>query len=980
MRAATLRLRFRPHGLARCWFLAAFATAWLAQTGWGAAPTVTGYVSQSWETDDGLPHNVVERVAQDRVGYLWVATEAGLARFDGRDFRVYAVPGGSETHRRNVRDFTLLPDGRVLFLPATGGVMQVRNGVVSVHPISHVRFDGPLLQIHAEPGGAIWLEVGQGLARWDHGHVERFGAAQGIDRRSLHFSWATDAGGRTWIAGADFVGYYDAGRLVRLKVPAGVVYRIAPARHGGPWVYGDALFRLEHGRLVKVAGPGWPPSRASVRCLFEDSSGMLWLGTSDAGLFRFDGKSYQSVPGVERGIESVTEDREGDIWLGTDGGGLRRLRPKSSTFVGLPVTSVAAGADGTLWFAGGLNGVIRRRGRAVSPFPVTFAGVRENVIAVCTDARQRVWLGTSGGVFRLDPADPAHAVRIDGAIRGVHVLFAARNGDVWADGTERFGVYRHGRFISRRHELARGEKVTAMAQGPAGPVWLGTSHGTLYSSRGDRLVRAGLPGARWGAIHALLAEPSGALWIGAAEGLVWYAHGRARRITPAEGLPDPVVLQLLEDPADLWVATPRGLFRIARADLAALLAGTRARVTPVAYGPDQGLSGISPIANEIPAACAAGGGNLWFCTYKGAVGIATERVQHDPVPPPVLIQEVRIDHHVVPVPRRLRVPPGPRRLEFQFAALSFAAPERVELRHELEGFDTDWIDTAPDRIARYDKLPPGNYRLRVIASNGEGVWNKAGAGLAITVLPAWWQTAWFRLAAVFAFAALIAGGARYWSHRKLKERLERLEREHALEQERARIARDMHDELGGTVTGINLTVQRLRDAAGAGGGGLVDVLDRRVRRLSVELDRVVWTVSPNHGSLDQLATYLERFARNLLADSPVRCRVHGRETIPARPVSPEIQHHVLAAVKEAVNNVLKHARATAVVIELGYVDGTLTVVIRDDGAGFDAAAQEYSDRNGLRNLQSRMEEMGASFALRSAPGAGTAVTLRVPLA
>lgn len=944
--------------------------------------TPADFVSRHWVTDDGLPHNVVLRVQQDSVGYLWLATMAGLARFDGQEFKVFAVPGSPPSHHRNVRDFAVRPDGTVYFLPATGGVLQVKNGVVSVLPISAQLADDVLLQIYVEPSGAIWLEAGQGLVRCENNRLERFGEADGVNRRALHFSWVTDEQGRTWVAGADFLGYYDAGKLVRMKVPTGVVYRIAPARAGGFWVYSDALYKWENGALTPIAGAAWPARGASARCLFEDQAGVLWIATSRAGVFRYDGRGYEAVPNIESGVESVTDDREGDIWLGTDGGGLRRLRPKSFAFVEVPVTSVTEASDGTMWFAGMAAGVVRRVGAAQDTLPLAAGRLPLYVIAVCADHRGQIWVSTMTGIYQFPEDDPTHIRRVDGSLRRAPLLFAAENGDMWAAGQGRFGYYRGDTFVPLRKPLAPGEEVTAIAQTPGGPIWVGTAHGNLYRIAGDDVVPIALPTeAHGGTIHALLPDTADRLWIATTEGLVLMDGPRVRRFTVADGLMDDVILQLLaDDLGHLWVTTPRGLFRIARSDLMSLAHGSGGPITIVAYGPEQGLAGISPITNEHPSTCADRRGMLWFCTYKGAIGIAARRANHDAPSTPVLVKEVRIDDRSVEASGALRIPAGEHRIEFHFAALSFAAPQRVQLRHQLEGYDNGWVDTAPDRIARYAKVPPGDYRLRVIASNSEGVWNERSVELAVTVLPGWWQTVWFRAAAVLAFAALVGGSARYWAQRKLKARLDRLEREHALEKERARIARDMHDELGGSVTGINLTVQRLRGTNDGEMKSLLDLLDRRVRRLTVELERVVWTVSPKHGSLEQLASFIERFAHNLLAESPVLCRVHGRESIPALPVNPDVQHHVLAVTKEAINNVLKHSRATAVVIDLSYRDESFGITIRDDGIGFDPKAQEFSDRNGLQNMRTRVAEIGGTLDIRSAPGSGTAVTIQLRLA
>jgi signal transduction histidine kinase/ligand-binding sensor domain-containing protein len=955
----------------------------LAAPGRGGAdaappPRAVEYVSRSWLTDDGLPYNVVSRVEQDSTGYLWLATMAGLTRFDGREFKVFALPGESATRGHNIRDFAILPDGTILFLPAQGGVLEVRHDLITKHPLSQQLGNEPLLQIFAESGGAIWLEAGTGLARWKNGHLERFGDAEGINRRSQHFSWATDERGRIWVAGADFLGFYRDGHLVRTEVPAGTIYRVAPSRTGGVWVYGNGLYKCIDEKLVRVASAPWPGDRASARCLFEDRAGGLWVATSRLGVFHFDGQTFAAIPNVEPGVEFVTEDREGDIWLATDGGGIRRLRPKAFTLVDAPVTSVAADSEGAVWFAGLAAGIIRQSTGGMDVFPARVGRVPVHVVAVCADAAGQLWVSTTSGIFRCATRDPAHLHRVDSSLKAAHVLFADARGLVWVAAGSRFGYFREDTFHPVKG-LAAGDEVTAMGERPGGQLWVGTLRGGVYANTGENLTPVRLAGVN-GTVHAFLSEADGSCWIGTAAGLVFVGDGQIRRFTPAEGLPDGGIMELLPDTiGNLWIATPRGLFRLSRSELLARDATGGPRINAVAYGAEQGLVGISPITSENPTTCRDAAGTLWFCTYKGGIGIDPSRVPRDLVPPPVLVKEVRLGDRTVDPRPGLRISPGADRLEFRLAVLSFSAPQRVQIRHQLVGFDDDWIDTPPDRVARYTRLPPGDYRLKVTACNSEGIWNRTGAELAFIVLPAWWQTLWFRAAAVLGFAAIVGAAVRFWAHRKLRARLDRLEREHALEQERARIARDMHDELGGSVTSINLAVQRLRDLPGAGANGVVDVLDRRVRRLSVELDRVVWTVSPKHGSLEQLAAFIERFAQSLLKDSGVACRVHGGGNIPPWPVGPDIQHHVLAVTKEAINNVVKHARATAVVIELAVREQDFAVTIQDNGIGFDPIAPEYSDRNGLQNMRTRIAALRGTLAFRIAEGGGTAVCLQVPV-
>lgn len=947
-----------------------------------AVPESDDYVSRGWITDQGLPHNVVTRIQQDRDGFLWLATPAGLTRFDGREFKIFRPPDRGKSGGRNIRDLAVLDDGSVLFLPASGGVWQIRQRVLSEHPVSRDLSGDTLRELHAEPHGALWFGTAQDVVRWDAGRIERFGSAQGIHRRATAFSWATDESGRTWIGGPDFVGYYRDGKLVPVEQTNGIGYRVAPARGGGVWIWGSGLRRCRVDRLEPVADTPWPAGQSSVRSLFEDSDGILWVGTSRSGAFRFDGHQFESLPGVGASVEQFAVDHEDSLWVATDGNGILRFRTKVFSIVEGAVSSVCEDDTGAVWFAAGPAGVLRWEKDVVQSFPYSVGRPRTAlpVTAVCADPRGSLWLATPFGLFQTSTRDPHTTRRINPGQRGLRNLFCASNGDVWVAGDGALGWYHGETFTPLDDGPKENDAVIAMAEQPAGRMWLGTMRGKLFEViDGHARLAALTPEVAGAAIHAVLPDSSGAVWLGTAEGLVLAADGKTRRFTEADGLPDDIVLQLLPGGADhLWLGTPRGLFRVARAELLARAQGG-ALINPIAHGPEQGLSGISPVANHFPSAWRDRHGTLWFCTYRGGIGIHPERLAHDAPPPPVLIDELRINDQAVRPGDHLRVPTGAEQMVFRFAALSFAAPEHVRLRHRLEGFESDWVDTAPDRTARYAKLPPGDYRLQVTACNSEGTWNQGGANFAFTVLPAWWQTPWFSVAVVVVSVGCIGGAVRFWSQRKLRAQLQRLEHEHALEKERARISRDMHDELGGSVTGINLLVQRLRGGGVSETDGLLDLLERRVRRLTLELERVVWTVSPKNTSLDQLATFIERFALNLFAGSAIRCRVRGRESIPALPLNPETQHHVLAVIKEAINNVLKHSHATEAVIVMSFEAGAFALSIRDDGVGFTPEAKEHSERNGLRNIHSRIQESGGTVEIRSAPGAGAGIAFRVPI-
>ena len=327
------------------------------------------------------------------------------------------------------------------------------------------------------------------------------------------------------------------------------------------------------------------------------------------------------------------------------------------------------------------------------------------------------------------------------------------------------------------------------------------------------------------------------------------------------------------------------------------------------------------------------------------------QLREDSVPPAVVIKRVAVDGQVAAVysdirPVRdavnlqtaeagLRLPPGHRRLEFEFTAPSFAAPENVQFRYRLEGFDEDWIDAGSERTASYSRLPAGNYQFRVKACNGDGVWNEEGSAVGFAVTPFFWQRWWFRLGVLAAFTSAVAVTARFASLRRLRRKLLALEQEAALNRERARIAKDIHDDLGGSLTQVELLLElAMQDSSEPG------KVEERVRRVSTAvrgvgeaLDEIVWAVNPRNDTVPDLIDFLSQFAAEFLHTAGIRCRVDLPDDPPPQPLSPEVRHHLFLVLKEALNNIARHAGAGEVRLQITVDARSMGLVIEDDGAG-----------------------------------------------
>jgi signal transduction histidine kinase len=340
------------------------------------------------------------------------------------------------------------------------------------------------------------------------------------------------------------------------------------------------------------------------------------------------------------------------------------------------------------------------------------------------------------------------------------------------------------------------------------------------------------------------------------------------------------------------------------------------------------------------------------------------------------------NHLRAPPLQQVVIPPGKGGLEIHYTSLNLAAADRARFRFWMENHEGDWTPPNDKRVAYYGKLPPGRYRFHVTACNEDGAWSEPGASLAVTVLPPFWQTWWFLTATGLGLLGFVVGSVHYVSTQKLQRQLASLRQQEALEKERARIARDIHDQLGANLTQVSLLgelVESDKDQPEE-----VAAHARQISQTALDttraLDEIVWTVNPSNDTLDGLITYICKYAQEYLAVAGLRYRLDAPAQLPPTPITPEVRHNVFLAAKEAITNVVRHAKASAASLRLRLEPDSFTLEIQDNGRGlanFDPKAAQ--SRNGLRNMGRRMEEVGGSFSIAPAPEGGAVVSLKAPL-
>ena len=438
------------------------------------------------------------------------------------------------------------------------------------------------------------------------------------------------------------------------------------------------------------------------------------------------------------------------------------------------------------------------------------------------------------------------------------------------------------------------------------------------------------------------------------------------------------------------MSTRAGIVRVSEDELNQCADRQVAQAHFYSYGISDGLPTLECSGGGQPAGCQTPDGWVWFATSKGIVGLNPADARTNLLAPPVVIERILLDDVSVTWtdPKRgvLRIPPGRHRLEFEYAGLSFVAPENVRYQYRLDGFESHWTDEGARRSAIYSYIPPGDYVFQVIACNNDGIWNNDGARVALEVLPQFWQTWWFK--ALSGLGIMAAGGGLMWldARRRIRRRLECLERERAVERERARIARDIHDDLGASLTRITLLSESERSDIPVPPKLAADLDEIRstARELTTAMAEVVWAVNPQHDTLDSLVTYLEKFGQEYLRSAGISCHLKVPLEFPNLTLTSEVRHDLFLAFKEALHNVVKYAAASEVRISASLEPGWFRLSIEDNGRGFQMSSAGSpgtisGSGYGLENMCQRLAATGGHAIIESAPGKGTRVQFSLPL-
>lgn len=974
--------------------------------------------TRQWLKESGLPDNSVTCLLQTRDKFLWVGTEAGLARFDGNEFRQVCDAAGDALKINCIyEDFS----GLIWVGTQNRGLMVVSNGTLVSFQPQFPFLSGNITSLAQNRREVFWVGTSQGLIRIQNGSVTRFSTTNGLPDNYVSAIHSARSGA-LWVTTRKGMCEFREDRFVRMEFqtqglgPNPEFLGVYEDDKTNVWAFGDTfLVNLKDGkRLNNFRGGDLASYRIWSLC--ERRDGGLWISTSGQGIFSFADGHFTPVAFRERMLSSdvrtVLEDDEGNIWLGTFGGGLIRMRQRSWQFLGesagLPneaASCVVASADGHL-YAGFLRGGLffGKPGRFDAVGRKSGFETENLVTSVCVASNSTLWIGTYGdGVYQLNENSVQHWTTANGLSDNVVSALCLDDWDgIWI-GCRSGKLQRlDGSTISTfGKENGLPESPITCLKTAARIVLVGTEGGSVFQSSGTNFQVLPTPPQLQGKpIRALFEDSQARLWIGAADvGLTCVGADGARLFDAGNGFPDLDVRGIVEDlRRNIWVGTTKGIWQIRKGDASdPLPAKLNAQQL---FAEATGLPGANLPGG--PGAAATADGMLYFTSMHGIIGVNPRRWLANNRDLQVSLEQLFLNSSplAIPTPPASSSDPAAasifklrsqiHSMEFRFTAVDLGFPEKLRFQHFLEGFESDWADNGNDRVVHYGRLLYGKYRFHLRVSRGDNVWHEMESPFAFQLTPPLWRSNGAMVLFGIISLGLIILGVRQISHRHLRRKMAQLAQQQAMEKERMRIAQNMHDEIGSKLTRISLISELVLSGKEPPGENLRSIATTS-RKLLQALDEIVWAVNPQNDTVEYLATYLGYYADEYFQSTNILLELKIPTDLPHHPLSSETRHNLFLAFEEALGNVLKHSGATHVHVEMLFTPAKFTIAIRDNGRGFLPAVcadppskspANGSKRigNGLKNMRKRLGEIGGECQIESVPTQGTTVLLNLWLA
>lgn len=962
---------------------------------------------KTYTTADGLASSFIERITRDSRGLLWFATRDGLSRFDGVRFTTYTMKDGLP--HPTVNHLLETRGGEYWVATNGGGICRFqpkprpgKHSTFVAYRLGETPPSNRVNILHEDRNGRLWAGTDAGVFRWEAGAFRTVALAS-VTRDVWAF--AEDGEGNLWIGhrfGLTRIGRdgIEDHQKIRPSERDDLVHALLVDREANLWV-GHArtlMVRRRNGsRRWYAIKDGLADDR--IAALHQAADGRIWIGTL-SGLAEFDGERFRGYTAQDlpmRAPQALAEDINGNIWVASEIGatkftlrGLNTYTPADGIGQVL-IHSLFEDSGGRLIAVGPRASLSRFDGRR---FQTVHPRLPEDILfnwasrRAYLDRSGQWWLLTQTGLRRLPRTKFEHlhgnrprAVydRRNGLLRDyIFCVFEDRRGDLWIGSSSSgpaamdAGLTRWDRARDTFQVYTAADGLppppslpSAFAEDPQGNLWIGFQYGGIARYAGKRFryfgASAGVPD---GALTALHVDGSGRLWLATNQSGVARVDDpaserpRFRVYSMAKGLSSNNVRCLTEDSAGrIYLGTVRGVDRL----------------DPETGAVRHYTTGDGLANDFVTTALRDRSGALWFGTMHGLSRLMPASTEPSAAPP-IWIGGLRVAGVPHPVSELgqtevadLVANANQNHIAIEFFSLGFGMGHTPGYQYKLEGTDRNWSAPSDQRTVHYASLQPGSYRFLVRAVAADGAVSSTPAAVSFRVLPPFWQSWWFLAPVTF-----LAMSGVYVAHRVRVARLLGLERV------RTRIATDLHDDIGSSLSRIailsEVTRRQITDAQDGVGPKLAEIAET-ARGVVDSMSDIVWSIDPRRDDVDSVIARIRQFAADVLDGKGVAWEFRVPEELEKLHLDPDQRRHLYLVLKEALTNVARHSQCRTVCVAMRRIAGRFTVAVRDDGCGFAAA---NGCGHGLENMRARAIELGGTLEVQSEPGKGTQLTLDFP--
>lgn len=954
------------------------------------------YTATLWQISDGLPFDQINDVIQTRDGFIWIATPNGAARFDGHEFLVFNTQNTPAFANNRITTFFEDSRGRLWMAhDSTHISIYSDEGVTSVK--TDPAWNAPAFGFVESTDGTVWAVTQTGAAMpinnllggpvvLNKKNLRRM-SFQSRKLVALNQNELIVFSGNNMPSGELKQGFFNGNK----------VNGVYPGLDGGVWgIINDHVQKWKDGELLADYGETFWISDRNMRVL-EANDGRLIVGTSRRGVFLYGEKDEPYHISRENilnnnNITCMMQDREGTIWVGTESGltALRKarfdLRISSEHWKQRSLLCLSPRKEGGVWAGSDGNGLYSITPRKVLNYKLSY----NRVSTILETADGTVWINDVDRFLYRSSAHGFEEFRAEkNRNRLTRVLHGDPSGTLWAGGLNGVLYWNGSSWSVPPFSDPALNNVQCIASQPGGTLWFGTTSSGLFRYGRDKDLKqfnsqTGFPSDYVSALYH--DSKNETLWVGTCGGgLVRIKGDEVHVFTAANGVPDSIISLILDDGLNrLWMQTEKGIAILEKDQLDQIIRNERQQATPLVLDAHDGFPAPS-LTEHLQGGCRTADGRFWFAVPDGIVRVNPADVVQEKRPVAVTFEHMLVNNamrDIPDAPQKIRIGPGIHRLNIHFTSTSFIAPHRIQFKYRMSGHAPQWTDAGTGRTADFQNVLPGTYTLEVLACNSDGVWNAQPQRFTFTVLPYFWQTWFFKVVVVLTATLLVIVLSLAAADRINRRKLINAEKLRAIEEERSRISMDIHDEIGAGITRMAMLTD---DIAQVWDTPDADYAHQKIAEMESEaydlvhaLDEIVWVVTPGNDTLNNMCDYLEKYVTRYLMQAGIGCRVDIPFDLPDRTVPGPIRHNMFLCVKEAVNNIVKHAKATEAGLCIHLRDDQMTLKISDNGKGITGQTDTRFHR-GIEGMKNRMEQIKGSFELYGTPDGGTTVQITLSL-